>query len=175
MYENKFIHLLEINNINKDAYYKKLYLAVVYGIFETICRGMKRKNSKITELTSFRRATDKLIATKIIVSSYVGCVLSDEEYTILCLLLKAYFRSDRVRKTFENNFKEQLLNQQGNTCNICGQTINLQNSHLDHIIPWDYVGDELSDNYQMLCVTCNERKGTDAFYELSMAFVKKTI
>ncbi|MBR5553923.1 MAG: HNH endonuclease [Clostridia bacterium] len=46
-------------------------------------------------------------------------------------------------------------------------------SHLDHIIPWDYVGDNLSDNYQMLCEICNTRKGTSTYFEISMLLLNK--
>lgn len=31
--------------------------------------------------------------------------------------------------------------------------------HIDHVIPFSYTGDELNDNYQVLCSSCNEKKG----------------
>jgi len=36
--------------------------------------------------------------------------------------------------------------------------------HVDHIIPWKLVGDELEDNYQDLCDTCNECKSAHTDY-----------
>jgi len=67
-----------------------------------------------------------------------------------------------------NQLKMDLLSQQKYICPYCKEKISIKNSHLDHIVPWEYVGDELSGNYQMLCSRCNERKGASPLFELSM-------
>lgn len=34
--------------------------------------------------------------------------------------------------------------------------------HVDHIVPWDYVGDELENNKRVLCAACNRKKSNQA-------------
>ena len=34
--------------------------------------------------------------------------------------------------------------------------------HVDHIVPWDYVGDELKNNKRVLCAACNRKKSNQA-------------
>ena len=80
---------------------------------------------------------------------------------------------DQPRKKFDDEFREALTQKQNNKCAVCGKNILSRTSHLDHIIPWDYVGDNLSDNYQMLCETCNTRKGTSTYFEISMLLLNK--
>ena len=49
---------------------------------------------------------------------------------------------------------------------ICGEPLGpvMAKIHVDHIIPWKLVGDELNDNYQALCETCNECKSARTDY-----------
>lgn len=118
-------------------------------------------------------SNDKIAATKNIVRRYVGCYLSEAEYSKLSELFTAFFRTGDPRKKFDDNFRESLIQKQNNKCAVCGKKISSQNAHLDHIIPWDYVGDNLNDNYQMLCETCNTRKGTSTYFEISMMLLNK--
>ena len=134
---------------------------------------MKKQNTKIAEKEDFRKRKDKTVATKLIVNRYVGCELNDEDYEKLSFLLTAHFRTGGSRKKYEDSYRDQLIKQQNGQCNICKKPITAKESHLDHIIPWDYVGDNLEGNYQMLCETCNERKGTATYFELSMLLLNK--
>ena len=70
-------------------------------------------------------------------------------------------------------YRLKLLSAQNNKCNICGKSINVTSSHLDHIVPWDYVGDSLDNNYQMLCDTCNTRKGSSTYFEIAMTLLNR--
>ena len=85
----------------------------------------------------------------------------------------AFFRTGDPRKKYDDDFREALTQKQNNKCAVCGKNISSRTSHLDHIIPWDYVGDNLSDNYQMLCEICNTRKGTSTYFEISMLLLNK--
>ena len=55
---------------------------------------------------------------------------------------------------------------QNGRCVVCGELFDkdLSKVHIDHIIPWMLVGDELKNNYQCLCETCNECKSAHTDY-----------
>ena len=174
MYSERLSHLLEINGIDEEVLKQKLYNTMILGVFEAICKDIKKTESKTEEKLRFMKYSgDKVAATKNIVRRYVGCNLSEIEYKKLSELLTAFFRSGDPRKKFDDNFRDVLIRKQNNKCTICGKNISLRNSHLDHIIPWDYVGDNVEDNYQMLCETCNTRKGTSTYFEISMLLLNK--
>lgn len=174
MYNERIFGLLKANKIDEEAFEKKLYNTLILGVFEAICKDIKKNRTKTDEKVRFMRySNDKIAATKNIVRRYVGCHLSDSEYIKLSELLTAFFRTGDSRKNFDNNFREALTQKQNNKCAVCGKNISSRNSHLDHIIPWDYVGDNLNDNYQMLCETCNTRKGTSTYFEISMLLLNK--
>lgn len=40
--------------------------------------------------------------------------------------------------------------------------MNVDDFHVDHIVPWDYVGDELENNKRVLCAACNRKKSKQA-------------
>ena len=173
MYQKKISELLAMNGIDETVFNQKLYRTLLLGVFEVICKEMKKQNTKTAEKERFRRHEDKLVATKKIVKRYAGCELTDEDYAELAPLLSAHFRTGDSRKRFEDSFRNQLIQQQNGQCAICKTRITANGAHLDHIVPWDYVGDNLDHNYQMLCESCNERKGTAAYFEISMLLLNR--
>lgn len=60
--------------------------------------------------------------------------------------------------------KSQHINQNG-CCNLCQQTITLRGSHIDHIEPLSQSPHLACEplNLQILCATCNQRKGNRIF------------
>ena len=103
----------------------------------------------------------------------MGCILPEEGYERMAELLVAFFSADDNRKQFDRSFREKQIIKQENKYAICNRNIKNEDSHLDHIVPWDYVGDCLKNNYQMLCETCNTRKGKSTYFELSMLLLDK--
>ena len=49
---------------------------------------------------------------------------------------------------------------------ICGCELgdNWSKIHVDHVVPWELVGDELENNFQDLCEKCNEEKNASTNY-----------
>ena len=80
----------------------------------------------------------------------------------------AFFRRDGRRRRYPPVIRQILQERQGNRCAICNRE--LQEGHLDHIVPWSYVGDQLEDNLQILCPRCNTRKKVSSFYQLQELF-----
>jgi|GEM_PF-2984368 len=167
------IELLTLNDIDREEFCEKLYRTLLLGVFEVICKDIKKQNKKIVERELFRKRENKVLAAKSVVSRYVGCTLTDEGYAQIAKLLAAFFSTGDPRKHFDVSFRTELVNRQNGKCAICGKKIDSEGSHLDHIIPWEYVGDCLDDNYQMLCETCNMRKGSATYFELSMLLLKR--
>lgn len=173
MYKEKITELISLNDIDDNEFHEKLFRTLLLGVFETICKEMKKQNKKQEEKEKFRNHKDKIVACKMIVRKYAGCQLNEEGYAFLANLLIAHFRTGDPRKKHDDKFRAKLTNQQHGLCAICKKQITTQQAHLDHIIPWDYVGDELNENYQMLCETCNERKGTATYFEFSRLLLNR--
>ena len=174
MHKQKTLDLLQLNGIEEVVFYQKLHRTLLLGVFEVVCKEIKKHNTKATEKNRFRTFQDKVIPTKKIIKQYAGCELSNEDYEEMALLLAAFFSTGDPRKKFDTFYREQLTQKQGGQCAICKRNITAKCAHLDHIIPWDYVGDQLDNNYQMLCETCNERKGTATYFEFSMLLLNKS-
>mgnify|MGYP004454399401 CR=1 FL=1 len=47
----------------------------------------------------------------------------------------------------------------GGLCQICGEKLNPDNWHADHIIPWSKTGRTNVHEMQAVCPPCNLRKG----------------
>lgn len=174
MSKQKTENLLRLNGIDEDLFYQKLHRTLLLGVFEVICKEMKKQNTKTAEKERFRKYKDKIVPTKKIVRQYSGCELSNYDYEELSGLLAAHFRTGDPRKKSDDAYREQLTKMQNGRCAICKKNITARGAHLDHIVPWDYVGDNLENNYQMLCETCNERKGKAAYFEFSMLLLNKS-
>lgn len=173
MYTNLVNRIVKDNNIDIELFNKKLSNTLILGIFEAICKDIKKQERRIEEKEKYRINPDKLSAIKMLVKRYTNCMLSDEEYKVLQKYFNAYFSKNNRRVSFDYSYKLELLKKQNEKCSICNRSISIDCSHLDHIIPWEYVGDELHDNYQMLCDTCNLRKGTSTYFEISMALLNR--
>lgn len=57
------------------------------------------------------------------------------------------------------DIKKMFLSIYGNSCKYCPKKLNYRNIACDHIIPLVKGGDSLIENLQLICKTCNTRKG----------------
>lgn len=147
----------------KSEYKKSLLL----NIFKKLVVMMKRDDTmrlKVRKL--FLQTTDTEMTTQIIISKYFNFDLSAEDARLMFQWLNAHFNKQPKRKPISLDFKIQLYQLQNGKCAVCGEDLgeNLSEIHVDHIIPWVLVGDELEDNYQCLCQTCNECKSAQTDY-----------
>ncbi len=62
-------------------------------------------------------------------------------------------------RTFSNNQKRETFEKQGGICTSCYNEFKLEEMEGDHITPWSEGGKTNEDNCQMLCKTCNRKKG----------------
>ena len=60
-------------------------------------------------------------------------------------------------------------------CECCGKELSKEQCCIDHIIPYSWVGDELLNNYQILCESCNRMKSNDPWFILKYLAMHGTI
>lgn len=54
--------------------------------------------------------------------------------------------------------KKQVLIDDGYQCQQCGRFVEMETSHLDHIVPLSQNGGHERDNLQTLCLKCSKAK-----------------
>ena len=157
-----FEQIANIEQIKEE--YKKTFLL---NIFQKLC--IKMNNNYLIKnrmLTLFRQSNDQLETTKIIISKTFNYDLNDEDAALVKSWLHAYFKKSNIRKNIPTSIKHKLYEEQNGKCIICEENLGTDWSkiHVDHIIPWILVGDELPNNYQLLCDTCNQCKSSRIDY-----------
>lgn len=60
------------------------------------------------------------------------------------------------RKDLPRSVKDRVLARYDRCCALCGSD---DRPEVDHIVPWSVSRDDGEDNLQVLCFTCNRRKG----------------
>ena len=65
----------------------------------------------------------------------------------------------RQRKAFPKAIKLELFKEQKEKCMYCGRKPGMDLMHIDHKTPFSKGGSDLKKNLQVLCGTCNTRKG----------------
>ena len=148
--------------LNDEDIQKEYETAVLLSMFKAVC--VKGKNDDCFRrriYTLFRESLDRKATIKAIIKKEVEVELTNEE----AQKMEKWFianENKKPRKHISEAEKYRLLKEQNYKCNICGA--DLSNSakkiHVDHIIPYELVGDELEDNLQCLCETCNECKNS---------------
>ncbi|MCQ2212201.1 MAG: HNH endonuclease [Bacteroidaceae bacterium] len=154
---------LASNEAIKEEYRRTLLL----NMLKKLVGRMNKDNSFKTHITNlYKQSTDKLVTTRVIIKQNFNYDANESDTELLNLWIKAYFNKSNKRKGFPLEFKQKLYNQQKGLCAVCGEQLgnDFSKIHVDHIIPWVLVGDELKDNYQYLCSTCNESKSCHTDY-----------
>ena len=65
----------------------------------------------------------------------------------------------RRRKGISPELKKELFRAQAGKCMYCGRKLNIDLMEHDHKVPFSKGGSDTKRNYQLLCGTCNKRKG----------------
>ena len=149
---------LNLNMISKQELFDALHLDIREIVLKIVCDKLKRDPSFFAWSKKVFFSTDDTNATKKVVDRACKLKLSESDTLWMQACIKAFFSKNNTRKIFTQEEKERLLEKQGGKCALCGCAITKQSMHVDHIIPWDYVGDKLNNNYQGLCKDCNLSK-----------------
>lgn len=144
---------------------KELEEAQLLGLFKAFCDNRKTKESQQKYRNIFNRTPDPIMTVKQIILSEFGEEMSDGKARRLYDLMYAFLNKKSYRMNISDECKKKLLIGQNYKCAICGNTISIKD-HADHIVPFKYVGDELSDNLQMLCSDCNLEKNASIDFQI---------
>ena len=150
-----------------EEIYREYNKTLLLNLFRKICAKMDNDKSfdlKIRRL--FQQSYDKIKTTKAIIKDNFNYDLTEADAISLNDWFNARLKKCNTRKSISRETKLKLINQQGGVCAACGEPLStdLSKVHVDHIIPWKLVGDELPNNYQALCETCNECKSASIDY-----------
>lgn len=171
---NKLNKLLNNNQVDINEFEILLTQTLLLALFEKICNSLNDDNSLKVQFSTLLRARDnEALALISYCNTHYNVNLDLEQANLLYSWISCYFRKSSTRKTYSPEYKKQLLEQQNFMCNCCNKEIQFTNSHLDHTIPWTYVGDELEDNLQMLCIDCNSSKNKSTSYLLLNCIMKR--
>lgn len=64
--------------------------------------------------------------------------------------------TERRRTAIPERVRNEVWNRDGGRCRFCGKQEWLE---YDHIVPWSKGGPSTARNLQLLCQTCNRKKG----------------
>ncbi len=149
---------ISINEIDKDTLFDAVHLDIRENLLKVICKKLKTDNALYLKVKKMYFSSTDLKATKKVVERLCGCKLAENDLLWMNTCIKAFLDKKDKRETIPESEKKLLMERQQYRCAICGDKIDRKTVHVDHIIPWDYVGDELKDNYQALCPDCNLHK-----------------
>lgn len=147
----------------REEYQKSFML----NLFRKICVKMRNDHTYKAKIQNlFRESFNKTTTVQIIFKREFDYDLTNEEAEIMYKWFDAHLKKSNKRKAIPLTVKLELYKKQNGKCAVCGEDLGEDNSkiHVDHIIPWTLVGDELENNYQDLCDTCNECKSASTDY-----------
>ena len=162
--------LLSLNHCDMDDFLDLTHKTMMLFILEDVCRIVKDKRNQIVR--EYQKSSNNDLVTKRIVKMYCGVELPSNDTSIMTQWIINFLTKMDKRASISKEKKMELLKEQCYLCACCGTRIDLNNSHCDHDIPWTFVGDELDDNYQMLCTYCNEHKSSRPYYMLKRKIIK---
>lgn len=144
---------------------KDIEEAKILSIFKNIYNDYSNYKEKNALRNMLSISPDKLTTLKQMIKRKYDSDFSEMQLKRLCELVEAFFKKSEYRKGISEELKNSLLITQNHKCAICNIMIN-ESAPADHIVPFKYVGDELSDNIQMLCKKCNEKKSDSIDYQI---------
>lgn len=149
---------LALNHIEGSDLFSALHMDIRETILKAVCENLKKDKDFFSWAKRVYFSTDDLEATRRVIARSCGCRLSERDTRWMNDCIKAFFGKYDSRQLMTQAEKEVLLQTQGGRCALCGCPITVKTMHADHMIPWDYVGDNLENNYQALCRNCNLSK-----------------
>lgn len=145
---------------------------LLLSLFKSFCEKNASTEAQQRLRNIFSRSPNTITITQNIVKNELSEEITIDEAQELHPMIKAFLNKSPHRKRIPDSTKEELLKKQNNRCAICGTEIDIH-AHADHIVPFEYVGDELDDNYQMLCTNCNLKKNDSIDFQIR--YLLKTI
>ena len=169
---NKLDVFLKDNNIDKDELMNSLHLDIREIILKAVINKMKTEIVYFLNAKRYYFTYDNNNAAKKIIKSVCDLTVGSDDLQWFDACIKAFFNKKDKRATISPDTKLKIITDQNSKCAICGADISIETMHVDHIIPWDYVGDELPGNLQGLCCECNLHKSNHVAQAVSRLILK---
>lgn len=83
-------------------------------------------------------------------------------------------KQQRARVKYTVKDKEPYYKAQKGRCNGCNRSVPIDLMHLDHIRAFAKGGSEKPSNFQLLCGTCNGKKGTKTQAQFEKKLTQET-
>ena len=158
---------------NEDkGYLVEIRKTIYLGYFRQFCHLYSSLTDKQRLRNIFNNTPNKVKTIINMFQNELKVILTEEEATYMLELIQAYLNKSSFRKKVDDFEKNKLLEKQNHNCAICSCHID-SDAHFDHIIPFKYVGDELENNYQLLCSHCNHVKNVNIDFRIR--YLMKTI
>ena len=144
--------------------YKKTLLMLE---LEKLCNKMRHSAEFDAYVrTLYRQSYDDQITTTVLFQREFDTIIAAEDIATMTKWVNAHLKKLPSRKPISDDIKRALVRNQSGKCQICNCEISATSSdcHVDHIVPWVLVGDELDNNLQALCGNCNEKKNANVSY-----------
>lgn len=170
---NNLDAFLDLNTIDRDILMEALHLDIREIVLRSIIEKMKSDNDFFIRSKKYYFKYQDLDAARKIVQAACDLSMSDDDIGWFDKCFVAFMKKKNSRATISLATKEKLLAGQKQKCAKCGVPITLSNMQVDHIIPWDYVGDELEDNFQGLCSDCNLHKSNHVAVTVSSIILSR--
>ena len=156
----------EVNMVEKEmSFCSVIRQAQILGVFHQFVELNSSVSAK-ARLRNILAFTSNIVFTiQQIFEKQYSFPLSEEEALWVSCLIKAFLTKSTFRKRVDEITRKSLFLKQDCKCAICGKNIDVS-STIDHIIPFKYVGDELANNLQMLCKSCNDKKNASLDYQI---------
>lgn len=168
-------NILYSNHISIQELEEVVYEYILLSIFEDIVVYLSEYSNRENIMNELRRFKDKKIVVNKLILDTTGMKVNSYELDKITKWLIAFIERKSSRAKVQDEEKIRLLEKQNYKCKLCEKDIDLENSEYDHIISYKLVGDELEDNYQMLCTHCNRCKSSSILYRYIMLFKKHYI
>jgi hypothetical protein len=164
---------LTANGIESDEIAGAVYQSLLLVLFQRVCFVLSSQEELASfkrELRGTRSPDAKATAWNRFLAESTGAKLGDDERDRLKTLVSAFLEKGMQREGRSVLERHELLERSHYRCAFCGADLHNGQAHVDHIVPFKYVGDRLDGNLQVLCASCNETKSADLVYMMRALF-----
>lgn len=151
-----------LNNIPNEDYQFAIHFSTISFAIGHLC-DLLNDNSIRNPLFRECKTRNRSAVIQKFIHKYISTSMSEKDFNFIESIIELKMNGD-IRKPPTKEQKDKLLKSAKNRCACCNCEISSDNCHIDHIIPFSWVGDQLHSNYQPMCSTCNKMKSDDPLF-----------
>ena len=160
--ERQIVDLYELNNVSKEDYQFAIHFSTISFAVGHLCELLNDSSVRNPLFRECKTRNRSAVIQKFI-RKHITTSMNEKDYKFIESVIELKMNGD-IRKPPTKEQKDKLLKQAKGRCACCNCEVTADNCHIDHIIPFSWVGDQLHSNYQPMCSTCNEMKSDDPLF-----------